>query len=86
MHKSRKTVGVILTANFTIEPYSENILEKQTEEHEAQLMTEDSCIFEPEVSVEDKLGVLIAHGFVTLASSMPIRILNISNQLVNMKA
>ena len=35
MHKSRKTVGVILTANYTIEPYSENILEGHTEEKEA---------------------------------------------------
>ena len=35
MHKSRKTVGVILIANFSIEPYSENILEGHTEEQEA---------------------------------------------------
>ena len=49
MHKSRKKVGVILTVNFTIEPYSENILEKQTKEQEAPLMNENSCIFEPEV-------------------------------------
>ena len=51
MHKSRKTVGVILTANSIIEPYSENGVEGQTEEQEAQLMSEDSCILEPEVSV-----------------------------------
>ena len=44
MHKSRKTVGVILTANSTIEPYWENILDKQTEEQEAQLISECSCI------------------------------------------
>ena len=42
-HKSRQTVGVILTANDIIEPYSENILEEQTEVQEAQLMREDSC-------------------------------------------
>ena len=46
-------------------------------------MSEDLCIFELEVSVEDKLGVLIAHGLVTSANSMPIRIINVSNQLVN---
>ena len=38
MYKSRQTVGVILTANSTIEPLSENILEGQTEEQEAQLL------------------------------------------------
>ena len=41
MHKSRKTVGVILNANSTIEPYSENVVEGQTEEQEAQPMSED---------------------------------------------
>ena len=35
MHQSRKTVFVILTANSTIKTYSENILEGETEEHEA---------------------------------------------------
>ena len=49
MHKSRKTVGIILTANSTIEPYLENILKAQREEQKAQLITEDSCILEPEV-------------------------------------
>ena len=34
----------------------------------------------------DKLGVLIALGLVTPASSMPIRILNVSDCLVNLKA
>ena len=86
MHKSRKTVGVILTANSTIEPYSENILEWQRKEQEAQLMSEDSCILEPEMSVEDKLGMLIARGLVIPASSMPIRVLNVSNKRVNLKA
>ena len=85
MHKSRKTVKVILTANFTIEPYSENILEGQTEEHEAPLISEDSCILEPKVIIEDKLGVLIARGLVTPANSMKIRILNVSNRHVNLK-
>ena len=28
-------------------------------------MNEDSCILEPEVSIEDKLGMLIARGLVT---------------------
>ena len=64
MHKIRKTDWVILTANSTIEPYSENILERQTEE-QAQLLSEDSCILEPEVSIEDRLGVLIERGLVT---------------------
>ena len=86
MHKSRKTVGVILTANSTFEPYSENILEGQTEEQEAQLLSKDSCILEPKISIEDRLGVLIARGLVTPASSMPIRILNVSNRFVNLKA
>ena len=86
MHKSRKTVGVILTTNSTIEPYSENILERQTEELEAQLLSEDSCILEPEVSIEDRLGVLIARGLVIPANSMPIRILNVSNRFVHLKA
>ena len=86
MHKSRKTVGVILTANFTIEPYSENLLEGQTEEEEAQLLSENSRILEPEVSIEDRLGVLIARGLVTPANSMPIRVLNVSNRFVNLKA
>ena len=36
--------------------------------------------------MEDKLGVLIARGLVTPASSRQIRILNVSNQLVNLKA
>ena len=85
-HKSRITVGMILTENSTIEPYSENILEGQTEEQEAQLISEDSCIIEPEVLIEDKLGVLIARGLVTPANSMPIRVLNVSNRLVNLKA
>ena len=49
-------------------------------------MSEDSCILKPKASVEDKLGVLIARGLVTPASSMPIRILNVSNRLVNHKA
>ena len=40
MHKSRNTVRVILTANSTIEPYSENILEGKTEEQQAQLMSD----------------------------------------------
>ena len=86
MHKSRKTVGVIPTANFTIEPYSKNILDGQTEEQEAQLLSENSCILDPEVSIEDKLGVLIARGLVTPANSMPIRVLNVSNRFVNLKA
>ena len=85
MHKSRKTVGVILTANSTIDPYSENILEGQTEELEAKLLSEDSCILEPEVSIEDRLGVLIARGLVKTANSMPIRVLNVSNRFVNLK-
>ena len=37
-------------------------------------MSENSCILEPEVSAEDKLGVLVARGLVTPASSMPILI------------
>ena len=86
IHKSRKTVGVILTANSTIEPYSENILEGQMEEQETQLMSEDLCILEQEVSIEYKLGVLIARGLVTPANSMPFRVLNVSNRLVNLKA
>ena len=49
-------------------------------------MSEDSCIFELEASLEDKLGVLIAPGLVTPASSMLIRILIVSNRLVNHKA
>ena len=49
-------------------------------------MNEDSSILEPEVLVEDKLGVLISGGLMTPASSMPIRILNMSNRLVNLKA
>ena len=85
MHKSRKTVGVILTANFTIEPYSENILEGQTEEQEAQLLSENQRILEPEISIEDRLGVLIACGLVSPANSMPIRVLNVSNRFVNLK-
>ena len=85
MHNSRKTVGVILTANSTIEPYSENILEGQTEEQEAQLLSKDSCILKPEISIEDRLRVLIARGLVTPAK-MPIRVLNVSNRFVNLKA
>ena len=56
------------------------------EEQEAQLLSEDSCILELEVSIEDRLGVLIACGLVTPANSMPIRILNVSNRFVNLKA
>ena len=84
MHKSRKTFEVILTANSTIEPYSENILEGQTEEQEAHLLSEDSCILEPEVPIANRLGLLIARGLVTPANSMPIRVLNVSNQFVNL--
>ena len=72
MHKSRKTVSVILAANSIIEPYSENVVEGRTEEQEAKLKRDDSFILEPEASVEDKLGVLIPRGLVTPASSMPI--------------
>ena len=86
MHKRRKTVGVILTENSIIEPYSENVVKRHTEEHDTQLMSDDSCILEPEVFVEDKLGVLIARGLETPGSSMPIRIVNVSNRLVNLKA
>ena len=86
MHKSRKAVGVILTANSSIEPYSENILEVQTEEQQAHLMSEDLCILELEVSVEDKLEVLIARRLVTPANLMPVQIVNVSNRLVNRKA
>ena len=64
LHKSRTTVRVLLTANTTIEQYSENILEWLTEEQKAPLISEDSCILEPEVSIEDRLGVLIACGLV----------------------
>ena len=49
-------------------------------------MSKNSCFLELEVSVEDKLGVLIARGLVTRAGSMPIRILNVSNRLVKLKA
>ena len=49
-------------------------------------MSEDSCNLEPEVSVEDNLGVLIARGSVIPANFMPIRILNVSYRLVNLKA
>ena len=83
MHKSRKTVGVILTANSTIEPCSENLVEGQTKEQEAQLFSEDSCILEPEVSIEDRLGMMIASILVTPANSIPIRVLNVSNRLVH---
>ena len=86
MHKSRKTIKVILNANSTIEILSKNIFERQTDEQEAQLMSEDSFILEPQVFEEDKLGVLIARGLVTPAISMPIRALNVSNRLVNLKA
>ena len=86
MLKSCKTVGVILTANSTIEPYSENILEGQTEEQEAYLISENSCSLEPEVTIKDKLGVQIARGLVTPANSMLMEILNVSNRLVNLKA
>ena len=41
MHKSRKTVGVILTANSTIELSSENQVEGQAEKQKAQLMSDD---------------------------------------------
>ena len=79
MHKNRKTVGVILTANSTIEPYSENILDGQMEKQEAQLLRKDSCILVPEVSIKDRLVVLIASGFATPVNSMPIRVLNVIN-------
>ena len=49
-------------------------------------MSEDSCILEFEAFVKHKLFVLIERGLVTPASSMPIRRLNVSNQLVNLKA
>ena len=55
MHKSRKTVGVILTANGIIEPYSENILEEQPDQLKAHLMSEESCILEPEILTDDRL-------------------------------
>ena len=84
MHQSRITVEV-LTANFIIEKYSENILEKQTEKQEDQQLSEDQCILEPEVSIEYRLWVLIARGFFNPASSMLIRLLNVSNRLVNLK-
>ena len=86
MHTSRKTVKGILSANFTIELYSENIVVGLTKKHEAQLMTEDSCILELKVSVEDKLEVLIARGLVRLASSIQLQILNVNNRLINLKA
>ena len=46
----------------------------------------DSCILEPEASKRDRLGVLIARGLVTPTNSMQIRVLNVSNRLVNLKA
>ena len=67
MHTSRKTVKVILIGNSTIEPYSENLVEGQANQQEAQLMSDDSCILEPEVFVQDKLGVQSARGLVTPA-------------------
>ena len=85
MHKISKTIGVILTANSTIEPYSKNILKGKTEEQKAYSLSEDSCILEPEVLIEDRLGMLIARGLVTPSNSMPIRVLNVSNRFVNLK-
>ena len=68
MHKSRNTVRANLNAYFTIEPNPENILEGQTKTLKASIMSEDSCILEPELTVDDKLEVLIARGLVTPAS------------------
>ena len=53
---------------------------------EANLISEDSCILEPELTIEDKVRVLIARGLGTPESSMPIRVLNVSNRFVNFKA
>ena len=82
MHKSRKSVGVILTANTTVAPQSENILECQAEEDEAHLIEQDCCLIEPNQTLEEKLGVLIARGLVTPKRTMPIRLMNVNNRNV----
>ena len=86
MLKKRKSVGVILTANTSIAPHSENIAECQAEESEAHLIDKDCCLIEPEQTLEEKQGVLIARELVTPSSTMPLRIINLNNNSVTLKS
>ena len=86
IHKSRKSVGVILTDNSVVYPSTEQILTGQTEDIEAHLTAEECCVIEPESLIEDKLGLLVARGLVSLAKPLPIRVINLSNTPVKLKA
>ena len=85
-HKSRKSIGVILTEDSIITPNSEQLVSGQTEEHEAHLITESCCVIESEKPIEDKLGVLVACGLVTPSKPLPIRVANLSTTSVTLKA
>ena len=85
MRVGLKTIGVILTANETLEPFSENIIEGQADESEAQYTSKETCVLEPELKLEEKLGILIARGLVISSNSIPVRILNVGNKTVTLK-
>ena len=68
-----------------LEPFSENIVEGQTEEIEAQYISIETCVHEPWLRFEEKLGILIARTLVILSNSIPVRILNMANNIVTVK-
>jgi len=50
-YKSQKSVGVIVSQDTTVYPSTEVLLTGLTEESEAQLITQDACILEPDATI-----------------------------------
>ena len=84
-HKSRKSIGMILTIDSIVTANSEQLVRGQTEEHKAHMITEPCCVIESAKQTEDKLGVLVARGLVTPSKLLPIRVANLSTTSVALK-